>query len=46
MYRVRRQEGVSSLTSWNVSIPEKGGSTPLNLNFVGISVVQLVGGVF
>lgn len=35
-----------SLTSWNVSIPEKGGSTPLNLNFVGISIVQFVDDVF
>lgn len=46
MYRVRRQEGVSSLTSQNASIPEKGGSTPLNLNFMGTSVVQFVNGIF
>ena len=38
---------MSSLTSWNMSIPEKGGgravagSTPLNLTCVGISLVQL-----
>lgn len=42
MYRVRRQEGVSSLTLWNMSIPEKGGSTPLNLTFMGMSIVQLM----
>lgn len=39
-------EEVSSLTSQNVSIPEKGGSTPLNLNFMGTSVVQFVNGIF
>lgn len=34
---------MSSLTSWNMSIPEKGGggSTPLNLTCVGMSLVQL-----
>lgn len=40
---------MSSLTSWNMSIPEKGGgkgSTPLNLTFVGMSIVQFVDGVF
>lgn len=47
MYRVRRQKGVPSLTSWTASIPEKGGvSTPLNLNFVDSSIVQFVGRVY
>lgn len=47
MYRVRRQKGVPSLTSWTASIPEKGGvATPLNLNFVDSSIVQFVGRVY
>lgn len=38
---------MSSLTSWKMSIPEKGGgSTPLNLTFVTMSIVQFVDGVF